>query len=122
VHGVDRRLDLVRAGLVAPQAGADEIVPLSDQLAGRGRDPVARLRQAGLGALGAAVLDDGAPDRDDFGEPAGAPEILESDIVNGPVQDFYTDESLTWDDLPDEWYFFCRVHANMNAVGTVAAE
>jgi hypothetical protein len=46
-------------------------------------------------------------------------EFLESEVVTGPVEDFYEDESLTWEDLPEQWYFFCRVHPNMNGVGEV---
>jgi hypothetical protein len=46
-------------------------------------------------------------------------EFLETDVVTGPIEDFYEDESLTWEDLPEQWYFFCRVHPNMNGVGEV---
>jgi len=31
VHGADRRLDLVRAGSVTPQASADEVLPFGDE-------------------------------------------------------------------------------------------
>jgi hypothetical protein len=46
-------------------------------------------------------------------------EFLETEVVTGPIEDFYEDESLTWEDLPEQWYFFCRVHPNMNGVGEV---
>jgi plastocyanin len=49
-------------------------------------------------------------------------EILESELISGPAEDFYSDPELTWDELPDEWYFFCRVHAGMNATGSVVDE
>lgn len=46
-------------------------------------------------------------------------EFVETDVVNGVVQDFYIDDTLTWEELPEQWYFFCRVHPNMNGVGEV---
>jgi hypothetical protein len=49
-------------------------------------------------------------------------EFAESELVTGPVEDLYEDDELTWDDLPEQWYFFCRVHPNMNGVGQVVAE
>lgn len=52
------------------------------------------------------------------GDEAGE-DLLESELVTGPVENVYSDEQLTWDDLPDEWYFFCRVHPVMNGTGTV---
>lgn len=45
--------------------------------------------------------------------------LAESTLINGIASDYFIAEDLTWDDLPEEWYFFCRVHANMNGVGTV---
>jgi len=45
--------------------------------------------------------------------------LAESSLINGVSREYFIAEDLTWDDLPDEWYFFCRVHANMNGVGTV---
>lgn len=55
-------------------------------------------------------------------DPQQGDEILvESDLVSGPVDDYYVDEQLTWEDLPEEWYFFCEVHPNMDGVGTVVA-
>jgi hypothetical protein len=50
------------------------------------------------------------------------PEILESELITGPTEDFYNDPQLTWDDLPDEWYFFCRVHAGMNGTGSLVGD
>ena len=54
-------------------------------------------------------------------EPAAGAVLAESAVVSGVVEDYYVDEVVTWDDLPEQWYFFCRVHANMNGVGTVTA-
>jgi hypothetical protein len=52
-------------------------------------------------------------------DPGQGEDILDSELISGVATDYYVDESLTWDDLPDEWYFYCVVHANMNGVGTV---
>jgi hypothetical protein len=35
------------------------------------------------------------------------------------VDDYYVADEVTWEDLPEEWYFYCAVHPNMNGVGTV---
>jgi hypothetical protein len=51
--------------------------------------------------------------------PMAGEVLAESVLINGVNDDYYVDETLTWDDLPDVWYFFCRVHANMNGIGTV---
>jgi hypothetical protein len=48
-------------------------------------------------------------------------EFVETEVVNGVIEDFYEDDTLTWDDLPEQWYFFCRVHPNMNGVGEVVS-
>ncbi|MFA9432369.1 hypothetical protein [Egicoccus sp. AB-alg2] len=59
----------------------------------------------------------------DVDDPAPTGEtFLESTLVTGPVEDPYIDESLTWEDLPEQWFFYCEVHPNMNGVGTVVAE
>lgn len=59
----------------------------------------------------------------ELGGTADAPEqgeeILASELVTGVATDYYVDEQLTWEELPEEWYFYCVVHANMNGVGTV---
>ena len=60
------------------------------------------------------TLLDGTPDAPRAGE-----RLTESLLINGVDREYYVDEALAWDDLPDQWYFFCRVHANMNGVGTV---
>lgn len=52
-------------------------------------------------------------------DPSQGADILESAIVNGPVEDYYVDDATTWDDLPEEWYFYCAVHPAMNGVGRV---
>jgi hypothetical protein len=53
--------------------------------------------------------------------PLAGEVLAESTLISGIDDDYYVAETLTWDDLPDVWYFFCRVHANMNGIGTVVA-
>jgi hypothetical protein len=48
-------------------------------------------------------------------------EFVASELINGVAQDYYEDDTLTWDDLPEQWYFFCAVHPNMNGVGEVVS-
>jgi len=48
-------------------------------------------------------------------------EFLETELVTGPAQDPHVEDELTWEDLPEQWYFYCRVHPNMNGVGQVVA-
>jgi hypothetical protein len=57
---------------------------------------------------------EGTPDA-----PAAGEVLAESAIVSGITDDYYVAETVSWDDLPEQWYFFCRVHANMNGVGSV---
>jgi len=45
--------------------------------------------------------------------------LAESTLISGISSEYYVAEGLTWGELPEVWYFFCRVHANMNGVGTV---
>lgn len=54
-------------------------------------------------------------------DPEPGDDILESALITGPDVDSYEDESLIWDDLDEQWYFFCRVHPNMNGVAQLAA-
>jgi hypothetical protein len=52
-------------------------------------------------------------------DPRPGEVIAESTLISGISSEYFVAEDVTWDDLPEEWYFFCRVHANMNGVGTV---
>ena len=52
-------------------------------------------------------------------DPEQGEDITGSELVTGVTTDYYVDEDMTWDDLPDEWYFYCTAHVNMNGVGTV---
>jgi hypothetical protein len=57
----------------------------------------------------------------DVDSPAGVgEEFADSELITGPAVDYYESDDLTWEDLPDQWYFFCRVHPNMNGVGQLA--
>jgi hypothetical protein len=51
--------------------------------------------------------------------PMAGEVLAESTLINGINDEYWVEETLTWGDLPEVWYFFCRVHANMNGVGTV---
>jgi hypothetical protein len=51
--------------------------------------------------------------------PAPGEVIVESTLISGISREYFVAEDVSWDDLPEVWYFFCRVHANMNGVGTV---
>jgi hypothetical protein len=62
-------------------------------------------------------LEGGVDDPSGVGE-----EFLASELINGVEQDYYEDDALTWEDLPEQWYFFCAVHPNMNGVGQVVSE
>jgi len=55
----------------------------------------------------------------DASAPSAGEVLAESAVVTGVTDDYYVAETVTWDELPEQWYFFCRVHANMNGVGTV---
>jgi len=45
--------------------------------------------------------------------------LAESTLISGVSREYFVADDLLWTDLPDVWYFFCRVHANMNGIGTV---
>ncbi len=56
----------------------------------------------------------------DVDDPSpGSTTYVSSALIAGPATDFYTSDELAWDDLPEQWYFFCAVHPNMNGVGQV---
>ena len=51
--------------------------------------------------------------------PAPGEVLAESTLISGISREYFVAEDISWDDLPETWYFFCRVHANMNGIGTV---
>lgn len=50
---------------------------------------------------------------------AGEEEFAASELITGEETDYYVADDTSWDELPEEWYFFCAVHPNMNGTGTV---
>lgn len=73
-------------------------------------------REAGVGHNIAIHELDGSAD-----DPSAGDAITASEVINGPVEDYFVDDELTWEDLPEEWYFFCAVHPAMDGVGTLVA-
>jgi len=56
----------------------------------------------------------------DVADPGiGDEEFANSDVVTGVVADYFVADEVTWEDLPDDFYFYCAVHPNMNGTGTV---
>ena len=53
--------------------------------------------------------------------PQAGEVLAESTLISGVSNEYFVAEDVTWDDLPEQWYFFCRVHANMNGIGTVVS-
>ncbi len=50
----------------------------------------------------------------------GSEELARSELVQGPIVDEYVHpEGVTWEELPEEWYFLCEVHPAMSGVGRV---
>ena len=49
-------------------------------------------------------------------------EVTMSSPVIASAQDYYVDPELAWDDLPEQWYFYCEIHPAMNGVGQVVAD
>jgi hypothetical protein len=57
---------------------------------------------------------------DGVDDPApGQTVFASSTLVAGPALDAYVSQDVTWAELPEEWYFFCAIHPNMNGVGRV---
>jgi hypothetical protein len=54
-------------------------------------------------------------------DPSPGAEITGSDLVTGPETDYFVSD-VPLEELPEEFYFFCAVHPNMDGVGTVSAE
>lgn len=53
------------------------------------------------------------------GEPTPGGEILTTDDVTGIDSTVYSNPDMSWDELPEQWYFYCTFHPVMNGVGTV---
>lgn len=59
------------------------------------------------------------PDDPARGETLVGPSTLIAGVTSS---DFVDPAGTTWEELPEEWYFDCQVHPNMNGIGTVVAE
>lgn len=73
-------------------------------------------REAGVGHN--VVINDlaGSPD-----DPSPGPtNFATSTVVTGVITDAFVGSDVTWAELPEEWYFFCAIHPNMNGIGVVA--
>jgi len=57
---------------------------------------------------------DGTPEA-----PRAGAVIAESALISGISREYFVAPEVAWSDLPETWYFFCRVHANMKGIGTV---
>lgn len=53
-------------------------------------------------------------------EPEAGESLAASTVITGPDEEWFVSETPL-DQLPEEFYFFCAVHPNMNGVGTLAA-
>jgi hypothetical protein len=50
---------------------------------------------------------------------SGGETYAASTLITGPDTDYFVSDSFTWDDLPEQWYFFCAIHPNMKGVGQI---
>jgi hypothetical protein len=73
-------------------------------------------REAGVGHNVAMFTLEGSAD-----DPQQGDLIVESEVVTGPVEDYFVSD-VPLDELPEEFYFYCEVHPNMDGVGTYSAE
>lgn len=59
---------------------------------------------------------EGSPDAPE----RGSEQFASSELIEGPAIDEYVQpEGLTWEELPEQWYFVCSVHPSMDGVGTL---
>lgn len=55
-------------------------------------------------------------------DPSGGDETFASStVIEGLAEDYFVSEEYTWDELPEDWYFFCAIHPIMQGTGTVVA-
>jgi plastocyanin len=50
---------------------------------------------------------------------SGGETYAASTLITGVDTDYFVSDSFTWEDLPEQWYFFCAIHPNMKGVGQV---
>lgn len=51
-------------------------------------------------------------------DPEPGDDLMASTVINGPEEEYFVSD-VPLEDLPEEFYFFCAIHLNMNGVGTV---
>lgn len=56
------------------------------------------------------------------GESEAGAEILTTETITGVAETVYNDDASSWDELPEQWYFFCTIHPQMAGIGQVVAE
>ncbi|WP_052665432.1 cupredoxin domain-containing protein [Nitriliruptor alkaliphilus] len=54
-------------------------------------------------------------------DPQPGEDLLASTVIDGPNDEYYVSD-VPLDDLPEQFYFFCAIHPNMNGVGTLVAD
>lgn len=47
---------------------------------------------------------------------------VSSPLIPGGTTDGFQSDDVTFDDLPEEWYFVCALHSTMNGVGRVVED
>jgi hypothetical protein len=101
---VDGACEPIERWEVTPSAETEDLVFVFENL------------EAGVGHN--VVINDlaGSPDQP---EP-GSTNFATSTVINGIATDAFVSPEVSWADLPEEWYFFCAIHPNMNGVGVVA--
>lgn len=56
------------------------------------------------------------------GEAEAGAEILTTETITGVAETVYNDDASSWEELPEQWYFFCTIHPQMQGIGQVVAE
>ncbi|MEX2504863.1 MAG: hypothetical protein WD378_08430 [Egicoccus sp.] len=55
------------------------------------------------------------------GEAEAGAEIFTTETITGVAETVYNDDTSSWDELPEQWYFFCTIHPQMQGIGQVVA-
>lgn len=53
-------------------------------------------------------------------DPAPGDEILITETITGQAETVYRGDGMLWEDLPEQWHFYCTLHPQMAGVGQVA--
>ncbi len=92
---------------VEPSVETDQIAFVFDNI-----DPDGTEHNVVITSLG-GTEDDPQPGDETF---------VASPLIPGGTEDPFISDDVTWDDLPDQWYFVCAIHPAMDGVGTVVDE